>query len=140
MVKDDPCFWALSHQLKPGNRKDAFGPGDNPPGLDNLAVGYQLQISSHDMTGEDRKSAPDGAVDGGRPPAGKCCELLGVQEGFVNAMGNCFEIFFLMDRFRCNDCLRCWLKRSVLGVGIGAKYRQTTKPDGTPSDHFPPRR
>src|SRR5258708_32163660 len=68
MVQDDSRSGTLSRQLKSGNRINAFGPACSSPGLDNAAVGAQLQIPSPDLPPGNRKSAAKLNVNL-RPPA-----------------------------------------------------------------------
>lgn len=54
VVEDDSGAGALFEEFKLGNRIDAVAPSSRPPGLYNPALGYQLQIPSHDVAGEKR--------------------------------------------------------------------------------------
>src|SRR5258708_33266630 len=80
MVQDDSRSGTLSRQLKSGNRINAFGPACSSPGLDNAAVGRQLQIPSHDVPGKNRKCASNFTVNLSRAATRKRTELLGVQQ------------------------------------------------------------
>src|SRR5260370_25487446 len=106
MVQDDSRSGTLSRQLKSGNRIDAFGPASSAPSLDDSAVGYQLQVPSHDVPGEKRKCAAYFAVNLSRAAARKRAELLGVQQRLVNPLGTGLAILHLMARPRRNHLFR----------------------------------
>src|SRR5215469_2052617 len=95
VIEDDFASGVLRFQLKPDDRKNPGIPTRRAPGLHNSLVWNQFHASADNHSTEQGESATRFGVNLGRH-TGERCELLCVQQNFINALGLDFVVDFLM--------------------------------------------